>query len=153
MTEGCHPYGKPPRYPVICNSNPTRFDETVQDLSFILDHWGLFENGNEDPVLDTLIDSARAGSSVAGSSQKLTLRQLFAVWRTGHLILDAYYNEWGTVVEEKVFLVGMGFGLSGALFWGIVPVKKIIVISNIAPNYQVWDPCKIGFYNNTATKQ
>jgi hypothetical protein len=96
-------------------------------------------------------DSAHAGSPYAHPTPKLTLRQLFAVWRTGHLVFDAYYDEIGAVIPDKVYMVGFGFGLTAAVFWGIVPSKKIIVISCRAPGWSVWDPSRMGIFKRAAS--
>jgi len=143
--------GKPSRYPVICTTHITCWEENIQDLSFILDHWDLFESGDEDPVMDTIIDSAQAGSPYAFPTPKLTLRQLFAVWRTGHLVFDAYYDEIGAVIPDTVYMVGFGFGLTAAVFWGIVPSQKKIVISDCAPGWSVWDPSRMGIFKRAAS--
>jgi hypothetical protein len=151
MSEVCHFYEKTPRYPLICNTRNTQWDKKIQDLSFILDRWDFFESGNEDPALDTIIDSALAGSPYVRPSPKLTLRQLFAVWRTGHLVFDAYYDEIGAVIPDKVYMVGFGFGLTAAVFWGIVPSKKMIIISHSAPGWSVWDPYRMGIFKRAAS--
>lgn len=126
---------EPLRYQLIqhwSESNPT---PKIRDLSFILDHWDLFTENREDPILDTTISAAIIGSAYTQSSRRLTLRQLFGLWRNGHGIHNSYYDENGETVTEPLYMVGMGGSvLSGAfVYWGVVPSRGLIVISNISP--------------------
>jgi hypothetical protein len=132
----------PPDYPVIFHANNPELMEKVIELSTILDYWGLYENNNDDPVPNTVLQTAVCGSSFGGASPKLTIRQLFSVWKSGKLVHASYYGEDGTEIHEKLYMVGFGVGLSGAyVFWGIVPSQKTIVISDHSP---VPHACSIG---------
>jgi len=142
----------PPDYPVIYQVNNSGPRDKIIELSSILDYWELFENNTDDPVLDTLLQTAQCGSSFGGGSPKLTMRQLFSVWRSGRLIHSAYYDKDGNEIHENLYRVGMGCGLSGAyVFWGIVPSRKTIVISDRSPIRGI---CSIAYnmslYKNTA---
>ncbi|MFA4877050.1 MAG: hypothetical protein WC586_06520 [Methanoregula sp.] len=124
-----------PDYPVICHVNNSGVREKVKELSSLLERWDLYENNLDDPILKKNLKTAVAGSSFGGPSPTLTRGQLFAVWRSGGLIHSAYYDEDGNEIQEKLYQVGMGCGLSGAyVFWGIVPSRKTIVISNKTPS-------------------
>ncbi|GAB6286542.1 MAG: hypothetical protein STSR0009_27430 [Methanoregula sp.] len=141
-----------PDYPVIYQVNNSGPRDKVIELSSILDYWELYENNTDDPVQDTVLQTAQCGSSFGGGSPRLTIRQLFSVWRSGRLIHSAYYDKDGNEIHENLYRVGMGCGLSGAyVFWGIVPSRKTIVISDRSPIREI---CSIAYnmpiYKNAA---
>jgi hypothetical protein len=123
---------EPSKYRVIHHGNG---GSRTRQLSFILDHWNLFTENREDPILDKKISSAMIGSAYTQSSSALTLRQLFGIWRKGEGIHSCFYDENGAIVNGPLYMVGMGGSvLSGAfVFWGIVPSRGLIVNSNISP--------------------
>lgn len=114
----------------------------TRQLSFILDHWDLFTENREDPILDKKISSAMIGSAYTQSSSVLTLRQLFGIWRKGGCIHTCFYDKNGVIVKAPLYMVGMGGSvLSGAfVFWGIVPSLGLIVNSDMSP--EPWK-CKV----------
>ena len=121
-------------YPVISHCSISELSVKVVELSRILRHWDLFENNIDNPILNTPLKNARTGSSFGGPSPSLTLGQLFSVWRSGELIHTAYYDENNIEIHENLYQVGSGFSLSGShIFYGIVPSRKTIVISDRAP--------------------
>ena len=139
----------PPDYPVIFQVNNPELRDKVIELSAILDNWELYENNPGDPVPNIMLKTAQCGSSFGGGSPRLTLRQLFSIWSSGSLIHSAYYDRDGNEIHENLYRVGMGCGLSGAyVFWGIVPTRKTIVISDCSPIRGI---CSIA-YNMTLYK-
>ena len=142
----------PPDYPVIFHVNNPGPMNKVVELSTILDHFHLFESNQDDPVPNTLLQNACCGSSFGGASARLTMRQLFEVWRSGKLVHSSYYDQDGKEIHEKLFVVGIGIALSGAyVFSGIVPSRKTIVISDRSPMRGVWDiSSNMRLYKNAA---
>ena len=126
---------EPSKYQVIKHGRLSDPTEKIRDLSFILDHWNVFTENREDQILDEQISTARVGSAYTQSSPVLTLRQLFGIWRKGEGIHARFYDENRDTITEPLYMVGMGGSvLSGAfLFWGIVPSRGLIVISDICP--------------------
>lgn len=122
-------------YRVIENGRLSDTTRKIRDLSGILDHWDLYTENREDPVLDEPIPTARIGSAYTQSSPILTLRQLFGMWRTGKGVHSCFYDETGETVTEPLYMVGMGKSvLSGAfVYWGVVPSLHLILISNWSP--------------------
>lgn len=126
---------EPSKYQVIHHGSRSDLARKTRELSFILDHWDLFTGNREDGFLNKKISSAMIGSAYTRSGPALTLRQLFGTWRKGAGIHTSFYNEHGEIVNEPLYMVGMGGSvLSGAfIFWGIVPSQGLVVISNISP--------------------
>lgn len=129
------PEPAPSHYQVIQHGRLSDPTTKIRELSCILDHWDVFTENREDPILDEPFSTAMIGSAYTQSSQPLTLRQLFGIWHTGEGMHTNFYDKNREVVNEPVYMVGMGGSvLSGAfVFWGIVPSQDLIVISNISP--------------------
>ncbi|MDE4907753.1 hypothetical protein L0665_03890 [Methanogenium marinum] len=126
---------EPSKYRVIQHGGSSDPTTKIRDLSFILDHWDVFTENLEDPILDEQFSTAMVGSAYTRSSSALTLRQLFGMWRKGEGIHARFYDENREIITEPLYMVGMGGSvLSGAfVFWGIVPSQGLIVISDICP--------------------
>jgi len=142
---------EPSPYQVIYQGSSSDPTIKIRDLSFILDHWDVFTENLEDPILDETISSAMIGSAYTRSGSSLTLRQLFGIWRNGTGIHSGYYDETGVLISEPLYMVGMGGSvLSGAfVLWGIVPSRGVIVISNKSPEPgRCRVPANIVRYNN-----
>ena len=150
---------EPLRYRLICHTSGMDPAPKIPDLSFILDHWDLFTENREDPILDTAIPAAIIGSAYTQNSQVLTLRQLFGLWRNGHCIHKSYYDENGETVTEAFYMVGMsGSVLSGAfVYWGVVPSQGVMVVSDRSPehwkfkvpsNSRLYNKASQGIYNS-----
>jgi hypothetical protein len=125
----------------------------IKELSFILDHFDLFTENRDDPLLDKTIKSAQVGSAYTQSSPILTLRQLFSIWRRSRAIHKTFYDDNGAIIEGPLYMVGMGGSvLSGAfVFWGIVPSRNLIVISDRAPERSVCSvPPNVSLYTKAA---
>jgi hypothetical protein len=130
------------KYRVIYHVNSPDLRAKIGELSVIFDYWNLLEENRDDIVLDKKLDSAMVGSAYTQSSPKLTMRQLFRMWQNGGAIHDSFFDKDGNIVNERVYMVGMGGSvLSGAfVFWGIVPSRKLIIISDRSPEPY---PCKV----------
>jgi hypothetical protein len=130
------------KYRVIFHVNNPDLRTKIGELSVIFDYWNLLEENRDDIVLDKKLDSAMVGSAYTQSSPKLTMRQLFRMWQNGRAIHDSFFDKDGNIVNERVYMVGMGGSvLSGAfVFWGIVPSRKLIIISDRSPEPY---PCKV----------
>ena len=143
-----------PEYKVIIHvRNDPDLRDTVIELATILAHFPLMENESDEPVPEILLKHACCGSSFGGASRALTLQQLFAVWKAGRLIHSGYYAEDGkTQIAEKLYVAGMGFGLSGAyIFWGIVPSRNTIVIADRCPTQEIGSVASnMVLFNNAA---
>lgn len=125
---------------MIFHANNPEMNAIVPELAAILDHFLLYEDEPAGPVPDILLTHASCGSSFGGESPRLTLKQLFAAWRAGWLTHSCYYDADGsTRISEKLYVVGTGYGLSGAyVFWGIVPSRRTIVIADRCPTAEVF---------------
>ena len=126
---------RPPQYRVIIHGRASDPTIKIRELSCILDHWDVFTEDREDPILNEQMSTAMIGSAYTRSSPPLTLRQLFGLWGNGHGIHSNFYDENRKPITEPLYMVGMGGSvLSGAfVFWGIVPSRGLIVISDISP--------------------
>jgi len=136
---------EPSKYRLILHGRLSETTKKIQDLSTILDHWDLFTDNLEDPILDETIPTARIGSAYTQSSPILTLRQLFGIWRNGKGIHPCFYDENGSTITEPLYMVGMGKSvLSGSfVYWGVVPSLELIVISDRSP-----EPGRFGIRSN-----
>lgn len=135
----------PPRYRVIQHGRLSDTTQKIQDLSTILDHWNVFTENLEDPILDEPISTAMIGSAYTQSGPVLTLRQLFGMWRNSKGIHPCFYDEDGETITEPLYMVGMGKSvLSGAfVYWGVVPSLELILISDRSP-----EPGRFGMRSN-----
>ena len=126
---------KSSNYRVIIHGRSSDPTIKIRELSCILDHWDVFTEDREDPILNEQMSTAMIGSAYTRSSPPLTLRQLFGLWGNGHGIHSNFYDENRKPITEPLYMVGMGGSvLSGAfVFWGIVPSQNLIVISDISP--------------------
>jgi hypothetical protein len=124
-----------PKYRVIYHMNSAGHRSKIKELSFILDNFNLFTENRDNPLLGKKIKSAQIGSAYTQSSPVLTLRQLFSLWRRSRAIHQTFYDDNGTIIQGPLYMVGMGGSvLSGAfVFWGIVPTRGLIVISDRSP--------------------
>ena len=130
------------KYRVIDHVHNRDLRAKIGELSLIFDYWILLEENREEIVLDKKLDSAMVGSAYTQSSPKLSMRQLFRLWQNDRAIHDSFYDKDGNVVNERVYMVGMGGSvLSGAfVFWGIIPSRNLIIISNKSPERS---PCSV----------
>lgn len=144
---------EPLNYTMIHHGTRSGFTAKIRDLSFILDTWTLFTENRDDPLLDKKIKSAMVGSAYTQSVPVLSLRQLFSIWRKDRAIHKTFYNDDGNIIRGPLYMVGMGGSvLSGAfVFWGIVPSRGLIVISDRSPEpYRLSIPSNILLYRNAA---
>jgi hypothetical protein len=123
------------KYGLIFHVNNRELEKKFVELSLIFNYWILPEEKRDERVLDKILDSAMVGSAYTQSSPKLSMRKLFQLWKNGRAIHDSFYDQDGNVVNERVFMVGMGGSvLSGAfVFWGIIPSRNLIIISDRSP--------------------
>ena len=130
------------KYRVIFHVNNPELRSKIVELSLIFDYWNLSEENREGTMFDKKLDSAMVGSAYTQSSPKLSMKQLFQLWKNERAIHNSFYDQDGNVVNERVYMVGMGGSvLSGAfVFWGIVPSRNLIIISDRSPEPS---PCKV----------
>jgi hypothetical protein len=153
MTNAEEKETKPSKYQVIRYGSPSNPTIRIRELSFILDHWNVFTESLEDPILNETMSTAMVGSAYTRSSSSLTLRQLFGIWHKGEGIHSGFYDKNGEIIPEPLYMVGVGGSvLSGAfVFWGVVPSRGLIVISNRTPDSgKCRIPTNIVRYNNAA---